>query len=180
MALPLQPATRPSGDGQPACHVKTFEPGWASTVVGWVRDDRELLWLAPATTPPLTPAKVLQWLKKNRHAYLFWLDDHDQPVGYAELGIMPGQPDRMWLAHCIISHRHRGRGLGRRFLQLLVDLAIERHAARELRLIVFPDNLGAIRCYQQAGFAADGYEMRRFRPVGRRHRLLRMTIDLTR
>jgi RimJ/RimL family protein N-acetyltransferase len=180
MAVPLQPATRPPSDREPACYIKPFEPGWASTVVGWVRNDRELLWLAPATPPPLTPDKVLQWLKSDRDAYLFWLDDHDQPIGYAELGIMPDQPDRMWLAHCIISHLHRGQGLGRRFLQLLVDLVIKRHGARELSLIVFPDNLGAICCYQQAGFATGGYEMRRFRPVGRRHRLLRMTIDLTR
>jgi RimJ/RimL family protein N-acetyltransferase len=148
-------------------------------VAGWVHSEQELLWLAPATPPPLTPEKVLGWLHKDREAFLLWPGNEDQPVGYAELGRMADRPDCMWLAHFLISRSHRGLGFGGSFLHLLLDRAVRGHAARSLTLIVFPDNLAAIRCYQRIGFESDGYETRYFRTVKRRHRLLRMTIGLT-
>jgi len=169
---------RGSDESRRACHLVRFTKEWAPAIVRWVQSDRELFWLAPATAPPLTAEKVLGWLREDRHAYLLWLGDADQPIGYAELGVMPGEPDQMWLGHCLIAPSHRGCGLGRQFVGLLSRAARRRHAARRLLLVVFPDNAAAIRCYQQEGFSMRGQERRYFETTGRRHRLLRMALDL--
>ncbi|HUW82685.1 MAG TPA: GNAT family N-acetyltransferase [Phycisphaerae bacterium] len=171
-------AERGADESRRACRLVRFTKQWAPAIVRWVQSDQELFWLAPATAPPLTVEKVLAWLREDRHAYLLWLGEADQPIGYAELGLMPGEPSQMWLGHCLIAPSHRDRGFGRQFVGLLSRAARRRHAAGRLVLVVFPDNTAAIRCYQQEGFSMRGYERRYFETTGRRHRLLRMALDL--
>ena len=169
---------RGSDESRRACRLVRFTKQWAPAIVRWVQSNQELFWLAPATAPPLTVEKVLAWVREDRHAYLLWSGEADQPIGYAELGLMPGEPGQMWLGHCLIAPSHRGCGFGRQFVGLLSRAARRRHAARRLLLVVFPDNAAAIRCYQQEGFSTRGHERRYFETTGRRHRLLRMALDL--
>lgn len=154
-----------------------FDPRYAEAIVGWVRDERELLWLAPGTPPPLTVQKVLDWSKERRRRQLFWRVDQSSPTGYAELNEMPGVARQMWVGHFLVDPSHRLHGLGTQFAQALVLRAFLEFGADDLLLVVFPENTRAIRCYERAGLVVLGKEKKLFESTGREHTFLRMGLE---
>ena len=69
-----------------------------------------------------------------------------------------------------------GRGVGQAFVRALVSYAFDRLSAKQISLIVFPDNTPAIKCYRRVGFVNVGEESHDFNGTGRKHRLLRFEI----
>jgi RimJ/RimL family protein N-acetyltransferase len=141
-----------------------------------VRSEQELTWLAPGTAPPLTPEKVIAWGRANERRFMLWREGTSLPIAYAELNNMPDSSDQMWIGHFLVDPAHRERRNGTRFAQALLACAFQRFGARDVLLVVFPDNTGAIRCYQRAGMTALGHERKRFEATGREHVFLRMGI----
>lgn len=175
-------AERPSDAalGTPEAILTGFAACHAPAIVSWIRSDRELLWLAPGTAPPISPQKIIDWGMAGRRRHLFWANGAAAPIGYAELNDMPDHTNQFWIGHFILDPHHRRRGLGLRFVQALVVRAFMEFAATEVSLVVFPDNLGAIRCYERAGMVALGQERKHFETTGREHSFLRMGIHRTR
>ena len=161
-----------------AVELRAFDPRCAGLVVSWVRTPAELFHLAPKTPPPLTTAKVLGWCRSKGCPLLLWPADGDLPVGYAELNQMRSDSRHLWLGHIVLDPRHRGRGEGIRFVQMLLRWALVELGARRVSLVVFPDNQAAVACYLKAGFSLHGEEYHRFEPDGPRHRLLRFEAHL--
>jgi RimJ/RimL family protein N-acetyltransferase len=157
-----------------APRILPFDPRYGEAVARWVGTREELLHLAPATEPPLTAAKVVAWVKPGGQAYLLWREDDEEPVGYAELNPMRGDPKHFWLGHVIIRPDQRGRGLGCSFVKQLLSNVFGRLSAERLSLVVFPRNKSAIECYLRAGFAEVGEESHQFNGRGPRHNLLRL------
>lgn len=157
-------------------YLSGFHPRYATQIVDWVRDERELLWLAPGTPPPLTAQKVLDWGKERRRRHLFWLAGQAIPGGYAELNEMPGPARQMWVGHFLVDPKLRMRGLGTRFATALVLRAFVEFGVEDVLLVVFPENAGAIRCYERAGLVVLGREKKRFESTNREHTFLRMGI----
>lgn len=147
-------------------------------VVEWAHDDQELFLLAPQTLPPLTVEKVANWCTpaNGRQPWLLWNYEADEALGYGELNPLQHCPGHWWIGHFLVAPAARGRGLGRRFVRLLLAHAFLRHAGQKVSLVVFPENRAAIRCYERAGFCQDGREQRLFEARGTVHTLLRMTI----
>ena len=160
-----------------AYYLCAFDKLMAPIVAGWPRDDRELFWLAPKTPPPLTPAKVTAWPGPDGCPLLFRRDGVDEPLGYIELNPMPAQKRHLWMGHCVVPHERRGCGLGRAMVELMLDEAFLRRRADRVSLIVFPDNVRAIRCYRRVGFVDASEQLKHFPTTGRQHRMLRMSID---
>ncbi len=164
---------------EPSVHdeLRPFRRAHAPLVAGWVRDDDELFWLAPQTMPPLTPQKVIDWTARRGRPMLLCTSDRTEPVGYAELNDLPSRADELWIGHFIIAPERRGAGLGGRMLRLLLDHAFGPLTARRVALIVFPENVLAIRCYESGGLATAGRQERNFSPRPGTHRMLEMAID---
>ncbi len=160
------------------CCLSAFDVLHAPAVASWITSDRELTWLAPATPPPLTAAKVAAWGRGQSHRLLLWIEASADPVGYAELNKMPRRPDRMWIGHCVLDPNYRGRGLGKRFVQALCCRAFRELAAIDVSLVVIPENRSAIACYQKCGMIIDGRERKHFETTRRSCDFLRMSIDL--
>ena len=156
--------------------VSPFDPRYGGTVARWVGTREELLLLAPATEPPLTAAKVVAWVKSGGRAYLLWREDDEQPLGYAELNPMRGDPKHWWLGHVIVRPDQRGCGLGCTFVKELLSEAFSRLSAERLSLVVFPRNRPAIDCYVRAGFEVVGEETHQLNGRGPRHKLLRLEL----
>lgn len=157
--------------------VTLLDPLYAPVIASWVKTEQELTWLAPGTLPPLTPQKVLSWSAQYRgRRLLFWPSRDDGPIGYAELNYLSVQSTQMWIGHFLIDPAQRGRSYGAQFARLMITTAFEQCGATEVLLVVFPDNLSAIRCYQRAGFIVTGEEARFFATTGREHSFLRMGI----
>jgi RimJ/RimL family protein N-acetyltransferase len=161
-------------------YLTLFAAAHAPLITTWVQTEQELTWLAPGTEPHLTPEKVTAWGKPGGRRFLFWKAGLPDPLGYAELNNMTERPDQMWIGHFLVSPAHRGNHYGTRFAQTLLTLAFSRLSARDVLLVVFPDNAAAIRCYQRAGMAPMGHERKFFEATGRHHVFLRMGISAVR
>jgi|CXWL01.1.fsa_nt_gi RimJ/RimL family protein N-acetyltransferase len=174
---PTPSAPGPDSESSDTAFLTTFNDAYVQCVTSWVRGQQELLWLAPGTPWPLTADKVLAWGQERRRRFLLWVDSMTTPVGYAELNEMAGRPEQMWIGHFIVDPAQRGTGLGTRFAQELVARAFFDHAASEVLLVVFPDNAGAIRCYERAGMKSMGRERKYFKVTACEHVVVRMGIS---
>jgi ribosomal protein S18 acetylase RimI-like enzyme len=159
------------------CRLAPFQVAYADRVLSWIRTAEEAFWLAPRTKPPLTAEEVLHWQTPGHRAFLLYRRRDAEPRGYGELNQLQGFHDRYWLGHLIVDPDCRGAGLGRQLTRLLLAEAFQRHRARDVTLVVFPDNRQAIACYRAAGMRTAGYETHDFPAYQKRVRLLRMVAD---
>jgi ribosomal protein S18 acetylase RimI-like enzyme len=173
MVMALDPDI--STNSLPACRLEPFDPAYADTVITWVRDEREAFWLAPRNRPPLTADQVLGWQTEGHRAFMLVRPGQMAPVAYGELNDLSGSPRRFWLGHLVVDPAERGRGYGIQLTRLLVWHAFSRCGARDVTLVVFPENRRAIASYRTAGLRDDGWETHTFPAYGRTARLLRMT-----
>ncbi len=158
-------------------YLSPFDQHAAAVVASWPRDDHELFWLAPRTFPPLTAAKVVEWAATDRMPLLFHHQAIEEPLGYLELNMMPGEKTHLWVGHCVVCSERRGAGIGRVMVRLALDDAFLRRRASQVSLVVFPDNAIAIRCYRSCGFNDTGEQIKHFATTGSQHRMLQMGID---
>ncbi len=149
----------------------------AGVIASWVREARELLWLAPATPPPLTAEKVDGWSRAEQHRFVVWESIPGRAAAYVELDYLTPTHEQMWVGHLVIAPGMRGRGLSVVITESLLELAFERFLAQQVLLLVFPENTRAVRCYERVGFRRAGEEIKHFEHRGRSESLLRMAID---
>lgn len=154
-----------------------FDPAYSAHVAAWIRSELELNWLAPGTPWPLTAAKVAAWGEERRERFLLWNGRDDTPIGYAELNEMPKTRDQMWIGHFVLDPACRGQSWGVRFAQALLARAFAERLATDVLLVVIPENLRAIRCYQRAGMINLGQERKHFKSTGREYLFNRMGIS---
>lgn len=160
----------------PAYCLEGFQPHQAATVASWVRSDAELFWLAPGTSPPITAAKVIAWTERRGRGYAFHARQGRQMVAYAELNAMPRDPRDLWIGHVLVDPLRRRQGIGRLLTETLIQRAFAQERAWRLSLVVFPDNLAALRCYRAAGFCERGEEFQCFGESRHRCRLIRLEL----
>jgi len=156
--------------------LRPFHPSFAATICSWVPNERDLRWLAPRTVAPLTDAKILAWHHDRCTPKLLFRSNDDAPCGYADINRMKVQTDNIWLGHIVIAPSSRRRGYGTRFVQLLLGAAFVDPHATMVSLVVFPDNIAALRCYEHCGFRVTCNEYHRFRNDAARQRMLRLDL----
>ena len=160
--------------------LRRFQDADANYIPAWITSELELTYLAPGTVGPLTPQKIIDWGKDREHRFVLCHPDVNAPFGYSELNRMPNRVDQMWIGHFIVDPTYRGQSLGTRCVSALVERAFSYHAATEVLLVVFPDNLPAVRCYERAGMTAQGQERKIFPATGKEHLFLRMGVHISR
>lgn len=173
----LRPTGPTASPEPPRSRLTPFPAVGAALVVQWVTSDAELFELAPGTPPPLTPEKVNAWRREDGHPLFYHEDGGREPCGYVELNPFSFGSGNWWIGHCLVAPAARARGVGSRMLAQVLDLAFLHHNACSVSLVVFPANLGAIRCYRRAGFAPHGEVFRQSpdRPDG--YHLFYMSVD---
>ncbi|MEO3775496.1 GNAT family N-acetyltransferase [Micromonospora sp. B11E3] len=72
----------------------------------------------------------------------------------------PGRPSMPWIHNIEVHPAHRGRGHGRRMIQL-AEAEVGRLGHDQLGLNVFTDNTRAIRLYESLGFEVTNQQMRK-------------------
>jgi RimJ/RimL family protein N-acetyltransferase len=160
-----------------AFRLTAFDTLMAPVVARWPQDDQELFWLAPKTPPPMSAAGVVAWAGPEGRPLLFYHGTQPEPIGYFEINPMPADFGHYWLGHCVLRPDLRGGGRGRLMISLGLELAFREQRAYRVSLVVFPENVPAIRCYRHAGFVNAGDQYKFFQTTGKQHRMLQMTID---
>jgi len=79
-------------------------------------------------------------------------------VGFAMYGVFPHEDDtqRVWLDRYFIDERYQHQGLGKYFLQQLIDFLQAKYNCQKIFLSVYDNNEVAIQLYQKFGFAFNG------------------------
>ena len=120
-------------------------------IASWFADAGELRFFSgPRLRWPLDSG---QWrsirLDPSVAAWTAVLGDDDTAIGHGEL--VTESPTTVRLARFAIAPAHRGHGLGRALLALLVDRSVGA-GATTMTVDVHPDNTNAILSYRTLGF----------------------------
>ena len=123
----------------------------------------ELFLVYPLGQFPLT-ADQLRQLATTRSDLTVAVED-GRVMGFANLyDLRPGQS--AFIGNVVVDRAHRGRGLGRRLVNHMLDLAFDIHAVAEVRISVFCHNTPALLLYDSLSFVPYAIE-RRLDPHGR-------------
>jgi len=157
--------------GTPAVSLALLRPTHAPAIVRWLRDPAVSANLGLRSKPSLAKTRAFiaaaadaandalcarAILLGERHVGNVVLDQIDRHVGKARLHIYVGAAGA------------RGRGVGRRAVQLALGLAFDRLGLHKVWLTVHARNRAAIRAYEAVGFAIEGVHRAEFLLDGER------------
>ncbi len=128
--------------------LEPFHPDHGATVAGWSRSRAEISAWCGLDQEQVHGSQVVAWAAADDvEASVF--TDGQRLLGYGELWI-DDEEGEVELARLIIDPAQRNQSFGQRMVRLLIAAAHGHHRFVVLR--VRPENLAAIRCYEQAGF----------------------------
>ena len=95
---------------------------------------------------------IVDIVRRGPAHHLVGVEEDGKLVGF--YAIHPDRRDtsRWWLGWFGIDRRHQGGGRGGRVIAAIMTRLSHIPACREVRLLVAPDNAGALRLYRRAGF----------------------------
>ena len=112
----------------------------------------------PAGTFPLN-VDQLQSLSKERKDLTVAVND-SEVIGFANLYNYVASKSA-FVGNIVVKNGMRGKGLGRRIVLHMLNLAFEKHGLQEVHLSVFNQNTKALLLYSSLGFRPYGIEERR-------------------
>ena len=135
-------------DDLPRLHLWHNDPELYRSLIGTYRPvslDTELQWLARVSAyDPASHNFAICLVDGDEHVGNVYLRDVDWVNRHAELHIF------------VADLRHRGRGLGRAAVRLLLDYAFDHLNLARVWLPVLSSNPAALRVYEQCGFEREG------------------------
>lgn len=95
--------------------------------------------------------KVITAQIENGFLY-FLIKNNNEPIGY--IGVLPKE-NQLFLSKLYITSAERGKGYGRKAIEFLVNLAIEK-GLNKISLTVNRNNSATIKTYKKLGFEICG------------------------
>ncbi|MEQ6354806.1 GNAT family N-acetyltransferase [Lysinibacillus sp. M3] len=79
-------------------------------------------------------------------------------VGFAMYGVFPEKDNsqRVWLDRYFIDERYQHKGLGKYFIQQLIQYLVAKYSCQNIYLSVYDNNTVAIQLYKKFGFVFNG------------------------
>jgi len=136
--------------------------------------EEELFWIYPSGTYPFTMDQ-LRHLSEVR-CDLTVAEEEGKILGFANLyKLEPGK--WVFIGNVVVDRQCRGKGLGRKLVAYMLDLATNIYSLPEVKIAVFSDNTTALLLYSSFGFVP--YEVEE-RPdfSGTRVALIHMSLNL--
>lgn len=139
------------------CELRTFVYEDASTILSWCKTKREFrLWTADRYKDyPGIPDEMIR-LYEGEGKFPLTMVEGGRIVGHIMLRYPSEDKDVIRFGFVIVDNTLRGKGYGRKLLQLAVDYARDILRAKKVTLGVFCDNHSAFECYRSAGFTVIG------------------------
>ena len=105
---------------------------------------------------PLTKEQVRRQAEKDGVS-LFMAYAGETPIGAGEICDINEEAKTGRICRLIFSEKAKNKGYGERFVKGLSRIAFEEMGLVSLSLRVYCFNVGAIRCYEKAGFRVTAY-----------------------
>ena len=121
------------------------------------QSERELFFLFPRAAYPLTPDQLNAAIAERTDSTVVMR--RGVILGFANFhDCVPGE--HCSIGNVIVDPRERGRGVGKYLIETMIQLAFENHAAREVRISCFNENVVGLLLYEKLGFEICGVEER--------------------
>ena len=128
--------------------LRPFEPAQADLVSSWAPTGREVwTWVSRRTVP--VPADVIRAWSAEEGSLTFLVHEDGRPVAFAQIWVEDDEEEAE-LARLLVAPAHRGRGVGRRMVRALTEVARQHKPHVVMR--VARGNEAALRAYAAAGF----------------------------
>ena len=136
--------------------LRPFLPDDIDSIKDWITDERShAMWCANLIKYPLERENFFSVMKeigtRFGDAPFLATDDDGKPVGFFCYSLNLETNEGM-LKFVMVNPKMRGQGYGRQMLKLVLDYAFSITKAGAVQLNVFPENIGAKKCYEHAGF----------------------------
>lgn len=118
-------------------------------ICGFPQSVDELFYMFPKATYPLTPHQLKEAITHCSDSTVIEMDG--TVVGFANFSRWEFR-GRCSLGNVIISPHARSRGVGRYLISYMIDIAFDKHEAREVTASCFNRNVPGLLFYPKLGF----------------------------
>jgi len=144
--------------------LRYFEPLDFQTLTQWVGSPAFLLqWAGSSFHYPITEAQLKDYVRHanqegaNKLIYSVVHKETDKVIGHISLTKIDHRNKSARIGRVLVGEeRFRGQGLGALMIQEILKIAFNELKLHRVTLGVFDYNLGAIACYEKAGFTKEG------------------------
>lgn len=134
-----------------------FTEQYYPLIVSWIPDEEfNFLWGGPLYTWPITIEQVAAHQARN-DVSSFLLTDNGNTIGFIEL-IRENENSYRLSRIIIAGETARGKGYGKKLVELAIQHAKAAYGANNFNLVVFEQNERAINCYSSVGFQVTSRE----------------------
>ncbi|MBE6753621.1 MAG: GNAT family N-acetyltransferase [Ruminococcaceae bacterium] len=141
--------------------LRTYLPADGELLASWVQDeDTYRMWSAYLYKQyPLSADEVNASYServKTEGFFPFTAFDENGPIGHMIMRWTDTEHKTLRFGFIIVDSSRRGKGYGRRMIELALRYARDKYSPERITLGVFEDNLPAARCYRALGFKETG------------------------
>ena len=141
--------------------LRPYKPDDAKTIIGWIKDERALrLWSADRYGAYPVTAKDMNYkymecngdCEESDNFYPMTAVSEEGIVGHLILRYTDKAQKTIRIGFVIVDDTKRGKGYGKRMIQMAIRYAFDMLQAEKVTLGVFENNPSAYYCYKAAGF----------------------------
>ena len=137
--------------------LRRYKSSDAKIILTWINNERDFrLWSADRyNNYPITPDDInINYLEcsKNSGFYPLTMIDDDIVIGHLILRNPSEDKSIIRMGFIIVDNKIRGKGYGKKLIELAITYARVKLNAKEINLGVFTCNEGAFHCYEKMGF----------------------------
>lgn len=151
---------------------RTVQAQDIARICSFARTEEEQFFFFPAATWPLTEAQLQASVDKRSDSTVIEFDG--VVVGFANFYKWE-QAGTCTIGNVIVDPAIRGKGIGARLIEQMIDIARTRHQASEVTLSCFNSNVAGLLLYPKLGFVPYAIEERQDKQ-GRRLALIHLRL----
>ncbi|OLS62346.1 GNAT family N-acetyltransferase [Pseudomonas putida] len=136
---------------------RTAQPGDIPVVCTFAQSSDEAFFFFPKCTWPLTPEQLAAAVAQRSDSSV--VVEGDEVLAFANF-YQWEQGGTCSLGNVLVSPNARGRGVARYLVEQMMEVARQRHQAREMKVSCFNHNTAGLLLYPKLGFVPFGIEER--------------------
>ena len=141
--------------------IRDYNKEDSKTILGFINDEN-LFYMWSAGVLGSYPLKSEAFNKRisemieNNNFHPYVMLDNDKVVGFFSIRYRDIKVNAITLGFIVIDPTYRGKGIGKKMLNLAINLAFNTFKSDSVNLRVFKDNIEAYNCYKKCGLKENG------------------------